>query len=602
MKSFPLVFFFSFVLSTLLLDLSACQDKPAPPPDAEQIALVSDLLAAADTLPLESIPALVQSLSPMWTDSFYQGYLGMTYLRVDAPKLQKGLVQYQQRLPDRPDTKGIVDFYSGVISQWAGKYDSAEVLYARACQHFERTGNNTYLVRALASRSGNFNMMGRTDRDIAMKYQALELAEKLKDSTAIFMSRAILANSLNAQSEFDKVLQLTKGMSAWANAKKDTIGWAYVLLVEGNARSGKLQYEDALRCIGQCLALRRRAATVSKGTVMEGLYQYGRCLISMERWQEGLDTLRKAEAMNTNNFNKQMTPILYLYIGEALFNIHQVREAEDYGRKSLDIGIARKDIKNGLRAAKLLYEIKKKQGDMAQALTYHEQFLSLKDSFFNQERNKVMQSLTVKYETREKEQQIASLQKENALATQRNWWIGGSLLSLAMFGLFFVRQRARRKQEQLEKTLELQRIELESNQILLNDYTQMLLERNNSRIEALAQQQDAKHLSSDQSESPGTDRAAAEQLYQAIIDDTDWEQFQLRFSKVYPSFIPEIKQQMPVLTAGELRLLMLAKMGLSLKQSAVLLGIEANSVKTGRYRLRKKLQEVGAELAGLLAD
>jgi len=335
--------------------------------------------------------------------------------------------------------------------------------------------------------------------------------------------------------------------------------------------------------------------------VLEGLYLYGRSLNRVERFQEALDTLRVAERMNAANPNKQLTPILYYCIGESLMKTGHLAEAEQYGQKSLEICLPRKDAKNGAQARDLLYQINKSQGDIPDALFNHEELMVLRDSTWSTEKKKLIEELEVKYETREKEQQIAALQKESALATQRNGWIGGSLLLLAAFGLFFVRQRARRKQEQLEKTLELQRIELESNQTLLNDYTQMLLDRN-SRIEALAQQQGAKHLSSDQSDSPGTDRAATEQLYQAIIEDTDWEQFQQRFSKAYPGVIPEISQQMPSLTAGELRLLMLAKMGLSLKQSAVLLGIETNSVKTGRYRLRKKLQEVGAELAGLLAD
>ena len=76
-------------------------------------------------------------------------------------------------------------------------------------------------------------------------------------------------------------------------------------------------------CIGQSLALRRRAVGGPYSMIMEGLYQYGRCLNSLHRWQEGLDTLRKAEAMNAANPNKQITPIFHLCISEALLNMSQ---------------------------------------------------------------------------------------------------------------------------------------------------------------------------------------------------------------------------------------------------------------------------------------
>jgi DNA-binding CsgD family transcriptional regulator len=85
-----------------------------------------------------------------------------------------------------------------------------------------------------------------------------------------------------------------------------------------------------------------------------------------------------------------------------------------------------------------------------------------------------------------------------------------------------------------------------------------------------------------------------------ILTDADWEKFKQYFNSVYPDFVLALKTKSPKLSSAELRLVMLAKMGLSTKESAAMLGISIDAVKKGRYRLRKKLNLSGDPLADLL--
>src|SRR5699024_7119713 len=71
--------------------------------------------------------------------------------------------------------------------------------------------------------------------------------------------------------------------------------------------------------------------------------------------------------------------------------------------------------------------------------------------------------------------------------------------------------------------------------------------------------------------------------------DQDWEQFRLYFEEVHTGFLDALKKQYPELTANELRLSALVKLSLTSKEIATILGITPDSVKTARYRLRKKL-------------
>jgi DNA-binding CsgD family transcriptional regulator len=72
--------------------------------------------------------------------------------------------------------------------------------------------------------------------------------------------------------------------------------------------------------------------------------------------------------------------------------------------------------------------------------------------------------------------------------------------------------------------------------------------------------------------------------------DKDWEDFRMHFEQVHQDFFKLLKEQCPDLSSGELKLCALIKLNMNMKETAAILGISSESVKTARYRLRKKLQ------------
>ncbi|WP_281614416.1 two-component regulator propeller domain-containing protein [Flammeovirga sp. SubArs3] len=71
--------------------------------------------------------------------------------------------------------------------------------------------------------------------------------------------------------------------------------------------------------------------------------------------------------------------------------------------------------------------------------------------------------------------------------------------------------------------------------------------------------------------------------------DKDWEEFQHYFEGVHQNFNQHLKEKHPSLTAHDLRHCALIRLNLSLIECANLLGISQDSIKTSRYRLKKKL-------------
>ncbi len=74
-----------------------------------------------------------------------------------------------------------------------------------------------------------------------------------------------------------------------------------------------------------------------------------------------------------------------------------------------------------------------------------------------------------------------------------------------------------------------------------------------------------------------------------ILTVEDWRKFRLLFEQRYPDFISNLAHRFLRVTAAEIRLLMLIKIGFDAYEIADILGISTASVYKSRYRLRKKL-------------
>ncbi len=71
--------------------------------------------------------------------------------------------------------------------------------------------------------------------------------------------------------------------------------------------------------------------------------------------------------------------------------------------------------------------------------------------------------------------------------------------------------------------------------------------------------------------------------------DRDWDDFKLHFEEVHTNFFSTLSERFPDITNNDLKLCALLKLNMNLKEAANVMGISPESVKTARYRLRKKL-------------
>lgn len=264
---------------------------------------------------------------------------------------------------------------------------------------------------------------------------------------------------------------------------------------------------------------------------------------------------------------------------------------------SLKLSVQQKQFPSAASAAWSLYLAKKKAGRFEEALHYHEQYLDFKDSILSEEKARIAYILTVQYKIHEKEEQISRLKQEQLRIKQQYWWISGASFLLLSTGFMIYKLRGEKELHRMEavkksaetqalllrKQLDVQHLALQAKRAQLEDYAQMLIDRN-QQLNELTQKIELIHAAN-ASKSNGH----VESLFnQVILTDTDWEKFQDYFNNVFPGFIAELRKQYQDLSPSETRLVLLDKMGLSLKESSAILGISIDAVKKGRYRLKKK--------------
>jgi signal transduction histidine kinase/Tfp pilus assembly protein PilF len=154
--------------------------------------------------------------------------------------------------------------------------------------------------------------------------------------------------------------------------------------------------------------------------------------------------------------------------GRVLYQISNVYKlmgnenlCTEYAQNALNISKLNGDIKNSANSSYLIYEIKRKQAKLSEAIGYLEDYMLLQDSLKKMDRENLLLELEAKYEFEKVEQEnvrlIADSQlSEKKYATQRIHLASVIVIALLLFGLviliFVNRKKVKLKNKQLQES------------------------------------------------------------------------------------------------------------------------------------------------------
>ena len=341
------------------------------------------------------------------------------------------------------------------------------------------------------------------------------------------------------------------------------------------------------------IALRAIDMILEKGDTAGAVPPYFNLAINMDNQKRYDDALKYLEIIHeiVTKYN-----LLYLmsgyYNGKGIVLKHKgdFDAAEKNYLEALAFGEKKgfpqltKDINDNLS------QLYAEKGDFEKALHYFEKSIIVKDSLYSLEKQKEIEKLREAFEVVEKEKEIEILKKDQAISKLqiRSLSLLAVLIALIFGGGIYYQRYRHKKNKQLAEIKEAKlKQELEmKNQQLTTKTLEMV--RKNDFLSSLSDQ-----LSEAKKENK-IDSITFNQIEKEIgfhhqMED-DWEQFEVAFNDVHKGYIEQLKSSFPDLTSNELRHCALLKLGLSIKETANLLGIAPPSVKISRNRIKKKLK------------
>jgi tetratricopeptide (TPR) repeat protein len=437
--------------------------------------------------------------------------------------------------------------------------------------------------------------------------QSLQLLQQLpeKDFSKMTMTATVIGNFYGDRNETEKALTyLNKAFSYAKQIPSKYKGHAIAMTL---ANLGSL-YENK-RDYSQALAYNQQAFHIAETTnnkILLGLNYENRARI-----YQNMDSLKlsnkyylKTEAIRLDMELLQSASMVQNAIASNNLKLKNYTLAERYAQKALETANRGGYPREAGNALKTLIAIHKQVGNYQQAFNYLQEYQTVRDTLFSNEKTEQILKLSALYETEKKEKQIALLQnKTEKEKVFRLILIGGFAILLIIGFLIYNQERIRRRKnealfasrqalnaEQLKNTQmheEQLQNEVKAKNKELTTYALNFIQKN-QLLETLKTK--ITHMRKEANGDMSQKLNSLQHIIRHSFNlDEDWGEFRLYFEQVHDQFFKELNTHYPDLSNKELRLCALLKLNLSTKEMATILGISPASVKMARYRLRKKL-------------
>src|SRR6056297_89826 len=208
------------------------------------------------------------------------------------------------------------------------------------------------------------------------------------------------------------------------------------------------RYEEALSYHFKALELRKELGyTLS---VANSLNNIGRVYMQQNMHEQALDYLNRALQVNDGE-DKDLSSIIHENMAKTYISSGQYDSALFHGKQTLAFSQGYGS-KLGVKVSyELLTEIYVKLENFEKAFESQHRLMAVKDSILNAEKSRQINELQTKYETRQKEQEIALLEKEKEQeAMMRNAFLAGLVLIGIIGLLVYNRQRLKIKKNRTE--------------------------------------------------------------------------------------------------------------------------------------------------------
>lgn len=456
-----------------------------------------------------------------------------------------------------------------------------------ACQAIDyKKGEATAWRRIGAS---NY-VMGKSSELVRSQLEALKIYEETGNTTGMAYCHNNLGLGYLQIKELDKALShFQNGLQIIGDLNESFSAICYnniaLVYYDMGQIDSALHYNNKALPVRLELNERRRlqATYTNLGTIYSEQF---------EDYKEALKYYDQAIAINKEIGNYTDLASLYVNMGNISTKKKAYAKAHQHYQEAVQYADSSKDLSTKSEALLKLSELEREAGQLNKSIRYFEEYHSTILKSLDNQKEVEISRLENNYIIKQKEKELVVLQKEKAeQQTLQVILLSGAVGVLLIAAMIIVLLRWRVKNAQL-KARELA-LDLEQKNKELTSYALNFVQKNeliseiSDKIDQLKKQADGSGLR----ELIQMERI----LKESFRIDQGWNNFKRMFEEVHKDFFVRLKDKHPHLTSNELKLCALIRLNLNLKEAAGVLGISPDSVKTARYRLRKKLDMIHDE-------
>lgn len=476
----------------------------------------------------------------------------------------------------------------GNVNVVRGNFAEAATDFKKGISIFREQGQRRRLASALLS-LGNAHKT-QSDYSNAIKYylESLAICEELELKNGVSANLSNIGLVYNEMQEYEKAEQYylqaveinrETGNEHLLSVSYNNLGLLYTSLERPDV---------ALSYHKKSLRLKEKEGNNAIG-VAYSFNNIGKVYLKLGEQDSAETYIRQSM-----NINENRDPDLLAISNELMAEIYLQKGAYntalEYAKESLQLAEKVGSLYGVQEVHRIMADIYERSGAYLEALNHTNAYMAVKDSLTGIEKTRQISGLQAKFELDKREREIEILELENTNRKITQVALISGLGLFVLIGLLIYRvqrqkikqsamklENNRLKQKQLEKDLNFKNKKLTTQSLNLVQKNEMMMELR-EKVQDLKQEVSVKELNN----------------ISHIVDysfnlDKDWEQFQMHFEEVHSGFYHILKERCPDMTPNDMKLCALAKLNLNIKEMAAILGISPDSVKTARYRLRKKL-------------
>ncbi len=545
-----------------------------------------------------------------WNDDVARAFMNLGVVYYYAGMDEKAVDYIQEGLKvaeaiDSDKGRGFGYNLMIILSRMAADYPTS-IAYANKTIALREEYKDTFnLAGAYDNLGETYMKMGDIESALECQLTALEMRVEIEDTLGLLMSHMSISDVYFTMEDYN--LGKEHLDIAMKLEDENSINYANLLTFLGSylhdhcdmADSAKTVYFQALKIFDEA------GVDDGAGVAHENIAS---TLMTLKKPEEALIHIQKADVIYREIGNYNNLAHVNMNYGEYYSMLDDYDRAMEYMEIALVYARKAEDpvqIKNALGA---IYKLNKLFDKDSQTLKALEAYKAYSDSLSTEEAYSKMAMLETKYKTLEKDFEIKSLKQQQAINIARQrllFFIIVGLILVAVLVVILI-QLKRRKDRQihqqaelvLEKENALTISELERSKLKERKLQQGLEYRSKQlSTHALHMMQKNSILQDIQEELSAlnstnvkdVNRKVKSLISQSMRSDKDWDTFKHYFEDLNRNFYTKLFEMAPDLSNTDQKICALIKLNMDTKQMASVLNVATNSIKSSRYRLKKKL-------------